>query len=39
MADAMITNSEAAITEAKANIENLNFQIGKVWLELTSKIR
>ncbi|KAG2324425.1 hypothetical protein Bca52824_007153 [Brassica carinata] len=35
--DATITNSEAAIAEAKANIENLNFQIEKVRLELTSK--
>ncbi|KAJ0256599.1 hypothetical protein HA466_0095340 [Hirschfeldia incana] len=35
--DVMITNSEAAIAEAKANIQNLNFQIVKVRLELTSK--
>ncbi|KAL0814471.1 hypothetical protein Bca101_070914 [Brassica carinata] len=35
--DAMINNSDAAIAEAKLNIENLNFQIEKVRLELTSK--
>ncbi|CAN8233973.1 unnamed protein product [Cochlearia groenlandica] len=35
--DATIINSEAAIAEAKLNIENLNFQLGKVRLELTSK--
>ncbi|CAH8309714.1 unnamed protein product [Eruca vesicaria subsp. sativa] len=35
--DAMIVNSEAAIAEAKLNIENLNFQLEKVRVELTSK--
>ncbi|KFK42204.1 hypothetical protein AALP_AA2G225000 [Arabis alpina] len=36
--DAMITNYEAAIAEAKLSIENLNVQLGKVRLELTSKV-
>uniref|UniRef100_M4CHH1 Synaptonemal complex protein 1 n=2 Tax=Brassica campestris TaxID=3711 RepID=M4CHH1_BRACM len=35
--DATIANSEAAIAEAKVNIENVNFQIEKLRLELTSK--
>ncbi|CAF2060577.1 unnamed protein product [Brassica oleracea var. botrytis] len=35
--DATIANSEAAIAEAKVNIENINFQIEKLRLELTSK--
>ncbi|KFK34376.1 hypothetical protein AALP_AA5G137200 [Arabis alpina] len=35
--DAMITNYEATISEAKLNIGNLNVQLGKVRLELTSK--
>ncbi|XP_024007441.1 synaptonemal complex protein 1 isoform X2 [Eutrema salsugineum] len=35
--DVIIMNSEAAIAEAKLNIENLNFQLGKLRLELTSK--
>ncbi|CAF2065540.1 unnamed protein product [Brassica napus] len=35
--DATIVNSEAAIAEAKLNIENLNLQLEKVRVELTSK--
>ncbi|CAH8391351.1 unnamed protein product [Eruca vesicaria subsp. sativa] len=35
--DAMIKNSEATIAKEKLNIENLNFQIEKVRLELASK--
>ncbi|CAH2067797.1 unnamed protein product [Thlaspi arvense] len=35
--DAVILNSEAAIAESKLNIENLNFQLGKLRIELTSK--
>ena len=37
MADATIVNSESAIAEAKLNIENLNLQLEKVRVELTSK--
>ncbi|CAF2205869.1 unnamed protein product [Brassica napus] len=35
--DATIVNSESAIAEAKLNIENLNLQLEKVRVELTSK--
>ncbi|KAL0802176.1 hypothetical protein Bca101_057352 [Brassica carinata] len=35
--DATIVNSEAAIAEAKINIENLNLQLEKMRVELTSK--
>ncbi|CAH8356137.1 unnamed protein product [Eruca vesicaria subsp. sativa] len=35
--DTMIVNSEAVIAEAKLKIENLNFQMEKLRVELTSK--